>query len=49
MYVLYVRCRCMYCMGVISRVWLYMWDVHYVYVHMIEEKALGVCGVWKPI
>lgn len=24
-------------------------DSHYVYVHMIEEKALGVCRVWQPI
>ena len=24
-------------------------DPHYVYVHMVEEKALGVCWVWKPI
>ena len=26
-----------------------MCDVHYVYVHMVEEKALGVFCVWKPI
>ena len=26
-----------------------MCDAHYVYVHMVEEKALGVCWVWKSI
>lgn len=35
--------------GVVCRVWLYVWGLHYVYVDMIEEKALGVCRVWKPI
>ena len=29
--------------GVVCRVWLYVWDVHYVCVHMVEGKALGVC------
>jgi len=24
-------------------------DAHYVYVHMVEEKALGVCQAWQPI
>ena len=27
----------------------YVCDAHYMYVHMVEEKALGVCQVWKPI
>ena len=31
--------------GVICHVWLYVWDVHYVYVYMVEEKELGVCLV----
>jgi hypothetical protein len=35
--------------GVVCRVWLYVCDAHYVYVHMVEEKALGVCRVWQPI
>ena len=26
-----------------------MCDAHYVYVHMVEEKQLGVCLVWKSI
>ncbi len=34
---------------VVCRVWLYVCDAHYVYVHMVEEKALGVCLVWQPI
>ena len=28
---------------------LYVHDAHYVYVHMVEEKALGVFQVWQPI
>lgn len=35
--------------GVVCHVSLYVCDAHYVYVHMVEEKALGVCRVWKPI
>ena len=35
--------------GVVCRVWLYVWVVHYVYVYMVEEKELGVFWVWKPI
>ena len=35
--------------GVVCHVWLYVCDAHYVYVHLVEEKALGVCQVWKPI
>ena len=27
--------------GVVWWVWLYVCDSHYVYVHMVEEKALG--------
>ena len=34
---------------VVCRVWLYVWDVHYVYVYMVEEKELGVCWVWQLI
>ncbi len=26
-----------------------MCDAQYVYVHMVEEKALGVCRVWQSI
>jgi len=39
----YVSGRCMYCMA------LYICDEHYVYVHMVKEKALGVFWVWQPI
>jgi len=35
--------------GVVHHVWLYVCDANYVYVHMVEEKALGVCQVWKLI
>ena len=35
--------------GVVCRVWLCVCDAHYVYVHMVEEKALGVFRVQKPI
>jgi len=35
--------------GVLYRVWLYVWDVHYVYVHTVEENALGVCHVRQSI
>ena len=31
------------------RVWFYVCGAHYVYVHMVEEKELGVFRVWKPI
>jgi len=34
---------------VVCHVWLYMCDAHYVYVHMVEEKALGVFQVWQSI
>ena len=27
----------------------YVCDAHYVYVHMVEEKTLGDCQVWKLI
>ena len=30
--------------GVVFHVWLYVCDAHYVHVHMVEEKALDVCG-----
>ena len=33
--------------GVVCHV--YVSDAHYVYVHMVEEKALGVCLVWQSI
>jgi len=36
----------MYCMA-LSVLCGYVCDAHYVYVHMIEERALGVCQVWK--
>ena len=29
--------------------WLYVCDAHYVSMHMVEEKELGVCWVWQPI
>jgi len=35
--------------GVVCQVWLYGCDAHYVYVHMVEEKTLGVGRVWQPI
>lgn len=35
--------------GVVCCVWLYVPDAHYVYVHIVEEKALSVCQAWKPI
>jgi len=35
--------------GVECHVWLYVYDEHYVYAHIVEEKALGICWVWKPI
>jgi len=34
---------------VVCRVWLYVCDAHYVYVHVVEDKEPGVCQVWKPI
>jgi len=36
-----VLCACRTCCVVYMR--------YYVYVHMVEEKALGVCRVWQPI
>jgi len=30
--------------GVVSCVRLYVWDVHYVYLHLIEENALVFAG-----
>ena len=42
---MYVHVLC----GVIRHVWLYVYDAHYVYVYMVEEKALGVFRVWQPI
>jgi len=35
--------------GLVCHVWLYVWDVHYVCVHMVEDKSLGVCRVQQPI
>ena len=35
--------------GVVCRVWSYVCDAHYVYVHLVEEKALSVCRVWQLI
>jgi len=35
--------------GVVCRVWFSVCDAHYVYVYMVEEKALSVSQVWKPI
>ena len=35
--------------GAICRVWFYVCDAQYVYVHMVEEKALGVFWVWQSI
>ena len=35
--------------GVVCCVWLHVCDAHYVYVYMVEEKALGVCRVWQSI
>jgi len=34
----------MYCM-VWYAIWLYVCVAHYVSMHMVEEKALGVCRV----
>ena len=31
--------------GVLCHVWLYVCNTHYVYVHMAEEKELGVFWV----
>ena len=30
--------------GVVCQVWLYVCDAHYAYVHLVEEKALGVAN-----
>jgi len=35
--------------GVVCHVWMYVCDAHYVYVHMADEDALGVCHVWQLI
>jgi len=35
--------------GVVCHVWLCVCDVHCVYVHVVKEKALGICQVWKLI
>jgi len=35
--------------GVVCHVWPYVCDAHYVYVHLVEEKALGVSRVWQLI
>ena len=35
--------------GVVCRVWLYVCDAHYVNVHMVEDKVLGVFRVCKLI
>ncbi len=36
-------------MCVLHGVVCHVWDVHYVCVHTVEEKALGIFRVWKPI
>jgi len=46
---LYVECRCMHCVDLYTIVWVYVCDVHYMYVYMVEEKVLGACWVWKLI
>ena len=33
--------------GVVCHLWLYVCDANYVYVHMVEEKELGVFGCGK--
>ena len=43
-----IMCRCMYCM-VMYVMCGCVCDKHYVYVYMVEEKALGVFRVWQPI
>ena len=35
--------------GVLCQVWLYVFNAHYAYVQLVEDKALGFCWVWKPI
>ena len=35
--------------GFVCHVWLYVCEAHYVYVHMVDKNALGVCWVRKPI
>ena len=35
--------------GVVCHVWLYVCDAHYMHVHMVEDKAMGVFQVWQPI
>ena len=35
--------------GVVRRVWLYVCDARYVYVHLHKEKELGIFRVWKSI
>ena len=35
--------------GFVCHVWFYVYDSHYVYVQMVEEKSLGDFRVWKPI
>jgi len=35
--------------GVVCRVCLYVCHAHYVYVHLVEDKELGVCQVWQLI
>jgi len=35
--------------GIVCHVCLYVCDAHYVYVHMVEEKELGLRRVWKMI
>jgi len=55
--VLYTRYRCIHCMlgigaciaWLICHVCLYVCDAHYVYMHMVEEKALRVSQVWQII
>ena len=29
--------------GVVCKVWMYVCDAHYVSMHVVEEKTLGVC------
>lgn len=35
--------------GIVCHMWFFLCDAHYVYVHMVEEKELGVSWVWQPI
>jgi len=48
----YTRCRCMCGMlsiGACVAWWFYVCDAHHAYVHLMEEKEMGVCWVWQLI